>query len=104
MSYTNKRRSVRCTFVLTAEVTDEQSRTLIARLRDLNLNGCYVELGNTLPEGAPITIKVAAGKALFEARCKVIYSDILRGSGLNSREWSRFLKASWSRGCQKQKM
>lgn len=82
MTYTTKRRSFRCSFVLTAEVTDEQSRTLIARLRNLNLNGCYVELGNHLPEGSSITIKVAAGKALFEARGKVIYSDALRGSGV----------------------
>ena len=86
MTYTNKRRSPRCSFVLTAELTDEQSRTLIARLRNLNLNGCYVELGNSLPAGSSIVIRVTAGKTLFQARGKVIYSDALRGSGVEFQE------------------
>ena len=98
MAYTNKRRSPRCSFVLTAELTDEQSRTLIARLRNLNFNGCYVELGTPLTEGSSITIKVAAGKAVFEACGEVIYSDPLKGSGVEFQKvepLSQGLLESW---------
>ena len=77
-----QRRSPRCSFVLTAEVTDEDSRTLIARLRNLNLYGCYLELGNPLAERSSITIKVVAGKAIFQARGTVVYSDHQNGSGI----------------------
>ena len=78
----NHRRSPRCSFILTAEVTDEESRTLITRLRNLNLYGCYLELASPLPERSSITIKVAAGKAIFQARGRVVYSDHNNGSGV----------------------
>jgi|SRR5215471_9397231 len=80
--FQNKRRSPRCSFVLTAEVTDENSRTVIARLRYLNLHGCYLEVSNPLSERSFITIKVAAGKAVFQARARVVYSDASNGSGV----------------------
>jgi hypothetical protein len=82
VDFQNKRRSPRCSFVLTAEVTDENSRTLIARLRNLNLYGCYLELGSPLQERSSITIKVTAGKAVFEARARVVYSDRSNGLGV----------------------
>ena len=78
----NQRRSPRCSFVVTGEVTDEKSRTVIVRLRDLNLYGCYIEMANPLPQGASITIRVSAGKAGFQARGRVIYSDPNKGSGV----------------------
>ena len=80
--FQNQRRSLRCSFVVTAEVTDENSRTLIARLRNLNLYGCYIELSNPLPEQSSITVRVTAGKTVFQARGRVIYSDANAGSGL----------------------
>ena len=80
--FQNQRRSHRCSFVVTAEVTDENSRTFIARLRNLNLYGCYIELANPLPEQSSITVKVTAGKTVFQARGRVIYSDANAGSGV----------------------
>jgi len=71
----NQRRSPRCSFVVTAEVTDENSLTVIARLHDLNLYGCYIEMANPMPQGTSVTIKVSAGNAVFQARGRVIYSD-----------------------------
>jgi hypothetical protein len=68
--------------VVTAEIVDENSRTLIARLRNLNLYGCYIELASPLPEGTSLLIKVAAGKTVFQARGRVIYSDPNVGSGV----------------------
>jgi hypothetical protein len=78
----NQRRSPRCSFVVTAEITDENSRTVIARLRDLNLYGCYIEMTNPPPQGTSITIRVSAGKAGFQARGRVIYLDPNTGSGV----------------------
>ena len=78
----NQRRSPRCSFVLTAEITDENSRTLMARLRNLNLFGCYIELSKPLVARSSITIKVTAGKAVFKARGRIVYSDRNNGSGV----------------------
>jgi PilZ domain len=78
----NQRRSPRCSFVVTAEVTDESARTVIARLRNLNLYGCYIETASPLPERSQITVKVSAGKTVFQARGIVIYSDPNAGSGV----------------------
>src|SRR5260370_42216622 len=78
----NQRRSPRCSFVVTAEVTDENSLTVIARLHDLNLYGCYIEMANPMPQGTSVTIKVSAGKAVFQARGRVIYSGPNMGSGV----------------------
>jgi PilZ domain len=78
----SQRRSPRYSFVATAEVTDENARTFIARLRNLNLYGCYIEMGSPLPEKSLITVKVSAGKTVFQARGLVIYSDPNAGSGV----------------------
>jgi PilZ domain len=78
----DQRRSPRATFVVTAEVTDEHSSTVVARLRNLNLYGCYVEMHSPVPEGSTLLIKVSAGKTVFQARGHVIYSDPNEGSGV----------------------
>ena len=77
-----QRRSPRSSFVVTGEITDEHSHTVISRIRGLNLYGCYVEIANPLPQGASISVKIAAGKAGFQARGRVIYSDPNTGSGV----------------------
>jgi hypothetical protein len=78
----NQRRSPRSSFVVTGEITDENSRTVISRIRGLNLYGCYIEIANPLPQGASISVKNAAGQAGFQARGRVIYSDPNSGSGV----------------------
>ena len=78
----NQRRSPRSSFVVTGEITDENSRTVISRIRGLNLYGCYIEMANPLPQGTSISVKIAAGKAGFQARGRVIYSDPNSGSGV----------------------
>ena len=79
---TNQRRSPRSSFVVTAEITNENSRTVIARLRNLNLHGCYIEMSNPLPEQSALTIKVTAGTTVFEAHGRVVYSGPNTGSGV----------------------
>jgi len=78
----SQRRSPRSSFVVTGEITDESSRTVISRIRGLNLYGCYIEMANPLPQGNSITVKISAGKADFQARGRVIYSEPNTGSGV----------------------
>lgn len=83
MPWTNRRRSPRSSFVATAEVTPENSGVaVIARLRDLNLYGCYIEMRNPLPQGSYLMVKVSAGATAFQARGRVVYSDPNSGSGV----------------------
>ena len=78
----NQRRSPRSSFVVTGEITDENSRTVVSRIRGLNLYGCYIEMANPLPQGASVSVKISAGKAGFQARGRVIYSEVNAGSGV----------------------
>ena len=78
----SQRRSPRSSFVVTGEITDENSRAIISRIRGLNLYGCYIEMANPLPQGTSIFLKIAAGKAGFQARGRVIYSEPNKGSGV----------------------
>jgi len=78
----SQRRSPRSSFVVTGEITDEKSRTIISRIRGLNLYGCYIEMANPLPQGASVSVKISAGKAGFQARGRVIYSEVNAGSGV----------------------
>jgi hypothetical protein len=82
----NQRRSNRSSFTVTAEITDQNSRTRIARVRKLNLNGCFVEMNDPLPKGDSITIKVSVGKAAFEAQGTVVYSEPDTGCGVEFRK------------------
>ena len=83
--FRNQRRSPRCSFVLTAEVVDENSRTLIARLRNLNSYGCYLEMGNLLAAQSSITIKVIAGKPFFRHAAESFIPTVTTVRVLNSR-------------------
>jgi len=78
----SQRRSPRSSFVVTGEITDEKSRTIISRIRGLNLYGCYIEMANPLPQGASVSVKISAGKTGFQARGVVIYSEVNAGSGV----------------------
>ena len=78
----SQRRSPRSSFVVTGEITDENSRTVVSRIRGLNLYGCYIEMANPMPQGASVSIKISAGKASFQARGRVIYSEPNMGSGV----------------------
>ena len=48
----------------------------------MNLYGCYIEMANPLPQGTSISVKISAGKAVFQARGRVIYSEPNSGSGV----------------------
>src|ERR1700719_256402 len=78
----DRRRSPRYAFVATAEITVEGSTSVIAtRLGDLSEHGCYL-CTTSLPDGASIIIRISAGKSVFQAFGKVVYSQPSGGVGV----------------------
>ena len=77
------RRSPRFPFIAVAEITDTNSgEQLDSRIAELSLNGCYVDMLNTLPVGSEIVIKIFAESECFEATARVIYAHPNLGMGL----------------------
>jgi hypothetical protein len=65
----------------------------VARVSELSLSGCYVDMLNVLPEGTAVVIRISRMTSIFEAKATVIYSHPNLGMGIlfsklepNSRE------------------
>jgi hypothetical protein len=83
----DRRRSPRYPFVGSIEMregTSEDTRT--ARVKELSLNGCYVDIESPYPMGATLAIKLFTETEFFEAQASVIYSQPNQGMGLMFRE------------------
>ncbi len=83
----DRRRNPRYPFVGTIEMregTSEDKRT--ARVKELSLNGCYVDTQSPYPLGASLAIKLFTETEFFEAQASVIYSQADQGMGLMFRE------------------
>jgi len=53
-----------------------------ARVTELSLFGCYVEMANPLPKGVQATLKVYAENKYFESQGTVLYSQPTQGMGI----------------------
>lgn len=83
----DRRRSPRYPFVGSIEMregTSEERRT--ARVKELSLNGCYVDTEKPYPIGTSLAIKLFTETEFFEAQASVIYSMPDQGMGLMFRE------------------
>jgi len=83
----DRRRSPRYPFVGSIEMregTSEDKRT--ARVKELSLNGCYVDTENHYPIGTSLSIKLFTATEFFEAEASVIYCQPELGMGLMFRE------------------
>ena len=83
----DRRRNPRYPFVGSIEMregTSEEKRT--ARVKELSLNGCYVDTHSPYPLGAALAIKLFTETEFFEAQASVIYSQADQGMGLMFRE------------------
>ncbi len=83
----DRRRNPRYPFVGSIEMregTSEDKR--IARVKELSLNGCYVDTESPYPLGASLAIKLFTETEFFEAQASVIYSQADQGMGLMFRE------------------
>jgi len=82
-----RRRSPRYPFAGSIEMregTSEDKRT--ARVKELSLNGCYVDIESPYPIGSSLAIKLFTETEFFEAQASVIYSQPDQGMGLMFRE------------------
>ena len=83
----DRRRNPRYPFVGSIEMregTSEDKRT--ARVKELSLNGCYVDTEIPYPMGTILAIKLYTETEFFEAQASVVYSKNDRGMGLMFRE------------------
>src|SRR3989454_6174370 len=79
----DRRLHPRYEFIAAAEVVAAESSARIeTRVRDLSQQGCYVDTNNALPLGTVTDVRITKGALLFEARARVVYSQVGKGMGL----------------------
>jgi hypothetical protein len=70
-----RRRTPRYPFIATAEVFGESMQSRVsARVTELSLHGCYIEMSNPLPKGAAFSVKIYSEGKFFESFGTVVYS------------------------------
>ena len=82
-----RRRTPRYPFIATAEVIDVTSQSRIsARVSELSLYGCYLDMPNALPKDAQIKIKIYSEGKFFESGGVIVYSQPNQGVGVTFRD------------------
>jgi hypothetical protein len=78
-----RRRTPRFPFIATVEVLESGASVgLAARVTELSLYGCYVEIPNPLQKGAHAVLKVYSEGRYFESQGTVLYSQPSLGMGV----------------------
>lgn len=79
-----KLRSVpRYTFIADAEVVESGTKAhLTARISEIGLRGCYIDLLNPLPAGLNILVKIFKNNQTFEEEAQVVYAHPTMGMGV----------------------
>jgi len=78
-----RRRNLRFPFTASVEVIEAKSGARITgRTSDLGLGGCYVDVMTPFPIGAEAQAKIIRGTETFEAKVKVVFSQVGMGMGL----------------------
>jgi hypothetical protein len=82
-----RRRTPRYPFIATAEVVDQSSQgSVSARVTELSLHGCYLDMPNPLPTDTQIKIKIYSEGRFFESNGMIVYSQPNLGVGVTFRE------------------
>jgi PilZ domain-containing protein len=78
-----RRRFPRVSFIAHAKVTDAASETTVnARISELSINGCYMDMINPLPFDTLVQIEITHADKTFRSAGKVIYSQPHMGMGV----------------------
>jgi hypothetical protein len=78
-----RRRNLRFPFTASVEVIEATSGARISgRTSDLGLGGCYVDVMTPFPIGSEAQVKIFRGSESFEAKVKVVFSQVGMGMGL----------------------
>jgi hypothetical protein len=79
----DRRTNPRYEFFAAAEVVPAESGARMeTRVRDLSLQGCYIDTSDALPLGMVTEVRIIKGAQRFEARGRVVYSRAAKGMGL----------------------
>jgi len=79
-----RRRTPRYPFIATAEVVGPPPTTSVsARVTELSLHGCYVEMPNPFPQDSQLTVKIYSEGKFFEATGMVVYAQPNLGIGVS---------------------
>jgi hypothetical protein len=83
IEYQERRRGPRYSFIASAELIEERADVRIAsRVSELSANGCYLDMMNPFPKGTMVLVKISAGEAFFQAKAKIVYSQMNMGAGV----------------------
>jgi hypothetical protein len=63
-------------------VAAESGKRIQTRLRDLSQKGCYVDTDRPLPLETAADVRITKGAQSFEARARVVFSQVSKGMGL----------------------
>lgn len=78
-----RRQVPRYPFIANAELVDEQSEMRVdARVTELSLDGCYLDMLNPLPVGTVVLVKISAGADSFQAKAEILHSQTHVGIGM----------------------
>ena len=83
IDYKERRRGPRYSFIASAELIEQKADVRIAsRVSELSANGCYLDMMNPFPTGTLVLVKISAGEAFFQAKSKIVYSQMNMGAGV----------------------
>lgn len=99
MVYQERRRGPRYPFIASAELIEQKADVRIAsRVSELSMNGCYLDMMNPFPAGTFVLVKISAGEDFFQAKGKIVYSQMNMGAGVGFQEFdqaSRLVLERW---------
>jgi hypothetical protein len=55
---------------------------IASRVSELSANGCYLDMMNPFPKGTMVLVKIAAGESFFQAKAKIVYSQMNMVAGV----------------------
>jgi hypothetical protein len=88
---TERRLAPRYPFIAMAEVFDEKENARkSSKVRDLSLQGCYVEMIDPFPQGTNVTIEIYTETEFLETHAKVAYFEPKQGMGLTFSEMPEY--------------
>ena len=88
--YQERRRGPRYPFIASAELIEQKADVRIAsRVSELSMNGCYLDMMNPFPAGTLVLVKISAGEGFFQAKGKIVYSQMNMGAGVGFLEFDQ---------------
>jgi hypothetical protein len=77
-----RRRTPRYPFIATAEVIEKgKPAGLSARMTELSLYGCFIEMPDPFAAGTEVNLKLYANGKFFESQATVVYAQPKEGFG-----------------------